>query len=405
MMHTNWNAAKKKAAIRLARATQKKKHEAQAGNCNNCRDCLQLQDDFRLVSAARRKFNIQEEIVEDVVQDAHHAFTTGANGVINTCTTEATQKTEHLLEAQALEIQHLTSQIETLQTAAKRATEDTLQITDSEHASEIKILQDKYNVLVDKNQQMSIRSKALSVEIGDMRRHRIVEVKLSEHRLALGVKEEEDGRRILEKKVRQLEASKSQQATAHRIASAAAADRVANLEMELRTVHLQASSAMVALELLKKTNSKSSSGQGNSQNMPAVRPTNKRGGQRGGQFKWRRSASSNTRAALPPPPQQQQEMAQLQLDQERETQQLLAIILERNDSLVKEVECVSLANKAACEAIEQLSDSIQCSVCLDAKLGSVIQCGHSFCRDCVSAVTACPLCREPIVLRITLRGM
>jgi hypothetical protein len=239
-----------------------------------------------------------------------------------------------------------------------------------EKRQELKLLSDKSTSLQKNLDVVSINNKTLSNEISEIRRHMANERKIFESRLALAVQEGESQRLKFEKKVQQLEASKTQQYKAHRLASAATTEQVVAISLELEKLRRQVKSS-ADLELLKKT--KNSSGKMKS---------------------WRQGKFEQ---------QQKKNHQESQIHEMRESQ-ILATVLDRNSLLVKEVEVVALAHKEAQAAIEKLSDSIQCSVCLDSKLGAVLQCGHSFCQQCVSALTACPLCREPIILRITMKN-
>lgn len=41
-----------------------------------------------------------------------------------------------------------------------------------------------------------------------------------------------------------------------------------------------------------------------------------------------------------------------------------------------------------------------CPVCWEQRKGLVFGCGHQTCADCGKKLTACPICRVPIKLRI-----
>ena len=230
---------------------------------------------------------------------------------------------------------------------------------------ELKLLGDKRASLQKTLDVVSSNNKTLSSEISEIRRHMANERKIFERRHALVVQDRDSQRLKFEKIVQQLEASKTQQKKAHRLASAATTEQVVAISLELEKLRSQGKSSADELELLKKTK--------NSGQMKSWRQ---------GKFKQQRTKNQQN---------------------DRESQ-ILATVLDRNSFLAREVESVALAHKEAQAAIDELSDSIQCSVCLDAKLGAVLQCGHSFCQQCVSALTACPLCREPIVLRITMKN-
>lgn len=46
----------------------------------------------------------------------------------------------------------------------------------------------------------------------------------------------------------------------------------------------------------------------------------------------------------------------------------------------------------------------QCPVCWEARKGLVFGCGHQTCVDCGEKLAACPICREPVALRIRVYG-
>lgn len=41
-------------------------------------------------------------------------------------------------------------------------------------------------------------------------------------------------------------------------------------------------------------------------------------------------------------------------------------------------------------------DTFICSVCYECSIDKYLDCGHTFCRFCLSQVKTCPVCRQPI---------
>jgi hypothetical protein len=52
---------------------------------------------------------------------------------------------------------------------------------------------------------------------------------------------------------------------------------------------------------------------------------------------------------------------------------------------------------------EEKRQSNLCAVCIEKKVDKVLTpCGHTFCSDCTTKLTTCPLCRKSIVEKLTL---
>lgn len=60
---------------------------------------------------------------------------------------------------------------------------------------------------------------------------------------------------------------------------------------------------------------------------------------------------------------------------------------------------------ASAKPLAMMWEEVTCPICLDPTVEPVsIECGHSFCRECISQVAsggggACPVCRQPFLLR------
>lgn len=52
------------------------------------------------------------------------------------------------------------------------------------------------------------------------------------------------------------------------------------------------------------------------------------------------------------------------------------------------------------EQSEQLDDQITCPICMVSRRGIVFGCGHFLCKECGEKINPCPMCREPITIRI-----
>lgn len=52
--------------------------------------------------------------------------------------------------------------------------------------------------------------------------------------------------------------------------------------------------------------------------------------------------------------------------------------------------------------IQELEDSVQCSICMDASRSVAFLCGHSACVDCADTLQQCHMCRKPIQKKINL---
>eukprot|EP00074_Homo_sapiens_P078477 XP_011539039.1 E3 ubiquitin-protein ligase MIB2 isoform X12 [Homo sapiens] len=50
----------------------------------------------------------------------------------------------------------------------------------------------------------------------------------------------------------------------------------------------------------------------------------------------------------------------------------------------------------------QMEERITCPICIDSHIRLVFQCGHGACAPCGSALSACPICRQPIRDRIQI---
>lgn len=50
----------------------------------------------------------------------------------------------------------------------------------------------------------------------------------------------------------------------------------------------------------------------------------------------------------------------------------------------------------------QMEERITCPICIDSHIRLVFQCGHGACAPCGAALTACPICRQPIRDRIQI---
>lgn len=60
--------------------------------------------------------------------------------------------------------------------------------------------------------------------------------------------------------------------------------------------------------------------------------------------------------------------------------------------------------RAARTAAAQLAAQQEqlCPVCWEQKKGMVFQCGHQTCSQCGDRLTACPICRAPVTIRIRM---
>lgn len=50
----------------------------------------------------------------------------------------------------------------------------------------------------------------------------------------------------------------------------------------------------------------------------------------------------------------------------------------------------------------QMEERITCPICIDSHIRLVFQCGHGACAPCGAALSACPICRQPIRDRIQI---
>lgn len=50
----------------------------------------------------------------------------------------------------------------------------------------------------------------------------------------------------------------------------------------------------------------------------------------------------------------------------------------------------------------QMEERITCPICMDSHIRLVFQCGHGACAPCGAALSACPICRQPIRDRIQI---
>jgi len=52
--------------------------------------------------------------------------------------------------------------------------------------------------------------------------------------------------------------------------------------------------------------------------------------------------------------------------------------------------------------MEQLEESLVCSICLENAWNVAFLCGHSACSKCAESLTLCHMCRKPIQSKINL---
>ena len=52
--------------------------------------------------------------------------------------------------------------------------------------------------------------------------------------------------------------------------------------------------------------------------------------------------------------------------------------------------------------LQQLEDTVNCSICMERKKTVVFLCGHSTCRECARPLKICHICRKPISKRINM---
>lgn len=50
----------------------------------------------------------------------------------------------------------------------------------------------------------------------------------------------------------------------------------------------------------------------------------------------------------------------------------------------------------------QMEERITCPICIDSHIRLVFQCGHGACAPCGAALSACPICRQPVRDRIQI---
>lgn len=50
----------------------------------------------------------------------------------------------------------------------------------------------------------------------------------------------------------------------------------------------------------------------------------------------------------------------------------------------------------------QMEERITCPICIDSHIRLVFQCGHGACAPCGAALSACPICRQPVRERIPI---
>lgn len=44
--------------------------------------------------------------------------------------------------------------------------------------------------------------------------------------------------------------------------------------------------------------------------------------------------------------------------------------------------------------IENVKENVLCSICLIAKVNTVLECTHVLCSNCVKKINVCPICRK-----------
>lgn len=52
--------------------------------------------------------------------------------------------------------------------------------------------------------------------------------------------------------------------------------------------------------------------------------------------------------------------------------------------------------------VQEMEDSLTCSICMERKRSVAFLCGHSACHQCTGALKICHMCRKPITGKINL---
>ena len=78
---------------------------------------------------------------------------------------------------------------------------------------------------------------------------------------------------------------------------------------------------------------------------------------------------------------------------------LQIFIRERDKPLVEKAHIPEFITNEILELTEQLKREIQCPICMDdlpAKEIKFSSCGHKYCKDCLSKIDKCALCKSKI---------